>query len=110
MEANCNKVMLIANEIRKALPMIDLYVPAEHEDFVAIAFYDKYLNEQQVLEIDCKIIDKLDGVIVYAPADDPIQGGREIEWHHAIKTNKPVMIFQASGEAISWLTHQILRA
>jgi len=110
MKENCDRVLLIAAEIRKALPMIDLYVPAEHEDFVGIAYRDKYLTEEQILAIDCKIIDNCNGAIIFCPPDDPINGGRAIEYEHAIATSKPTMIFGAAVEAISWLTKQMLRA
>ena len=102
--------MLIAKFIRKLVPAAELYVPAEHEDFVSIAFRDGYLFEHEVLEIDCKIIDTCDGVIVYCPPDDPIQGGRKVEYDHAVATICPVLIFEAAVEAVSWLTQQILRA
>jgi len=110
MKENCDRVLLVAAEIREALPSVKLYVPAEHEDFVALAYREKYLNEQQILEIDCKIIDTLDGVIVYAPHDDPMQGGRAVEYEHAKATSKPVLIFERVEAAMSWLAHQILRA
>lgn len=110
MKENCDRILKVCKTIRLVLPSVELYVPAEHEDFVYIAFRDKYLNEQQVLEIDCKIIDTCDGIIIYCPPDDPIQGGRLVEYRHAEKEYKPILIFQATEEAISWLTHQILRA
>ena len=110
MEANCDRVIVVANKIREALPSVDLYVPAEHEDFVHIAFTDGYLNEQQVLEIDCKIIDNCDGVIIFSPPDDKIQGGRAVERDHAIATNIPVMAFSHEREAIKWLTYEIMRS
>jgi len=109
MKKNCDKVIEVADVIRFALPSVELYVPAEHEDFVSIAFLDKYLTEQQVLEIDCKIIDICDGVIIYCPPDDPIQGGRKVEFDHAAMECKPILVFQEPVEAISWLTHQIVR-
>ena len=110
MKENCDRVVLIAKFIRRTVPAAELYVPAEHEDFVSIAYRDKYLTEQQILEIDCKIIDNCDGVIVFCPPDDPINGGRKVEYDHAVATNKPVLIFEASGQAVSWLTKQLLRA
>lgn len=110
MKENCDRIIALADHIREAVPSVTLYVPAEHEDFVQIAFFDGYLNEQQILEIDCKIIDRCDGVIIFCPPDDPICGGRTIEHEHAIATGKPVLIFQASSEAISWLTQQIMRS
>ena len=109
MKENCDRIIKIADTIRKQLD-VNLYVPAEHEDFVYIAFKDNYLTEHQVLEIDCKVIDKCDGVIIYSPADDPMQGGRMIEFQHAKDINKPIHIFENIDSAISWLAQQIMRA
>ena len=110
MKANCDRIINIADDIRFALPSVELYVPAEHEDFVLNAFLNGYMNEQQILAVDCMIIDKCDGVIIFCPPDDPICGGRTVEREHAIVTSKPMLIFQSSGEAINWLTHQITRS
>lgn len=110
MKENCDRILDIASEIRLELPSVDLYVPAEHEDFVYIAFHNGYLTEHQVLEIDCKIIDTCDGVIVFSPSDDPIQGGRLVEYEYARNTNKPRFKFQHTDNAISWLASQIMRA
>ena len=107
---NCDRAIALADHIREAVPAAELYVPALHEDFVGIAYAGKYLTEQQILEIDCKIIDTLDGVIVYSPPDDIMCGGRTVEYEHAVATNKPVLIFEEAQAAINWLTHQIMRA
>lgn len=110
MKKNCDRVIVVANRIRELLPSVDLYVPAEHEDFVGITYVDKYLTRDQILEIDCKIIDKCDGgVLVFAPLDDLIQGGRAVEREHAIATSKPVCVFDHTRQAIKWITHQIIR-
>lgn len=109
MKENCDRIIKIANTIQAQID-IDLYVPAIHEDFVAIAYRDKYLTRDQVLEIDCKIIDKCDGVIIFSPPDDPIQGGRAVELEHAQVTNKPVYVFEYVTEVLGWLASQIMRA
>ena len=111
MKENCDRVMLIAKFIRRTVPAAELYVPAEHE-FPPVGYFIRkgYLTTEQALEIDCEIINECDGVIVYCPPDDPIQGGRKIEYDHAVATNKSVLIFEASGQAVSWLTKQLLRA
>ena len=68
----------------------------------------KYLNEKQILEIDCSIIDSCDAVIIFLPPDDSeLQGGRLIEYKHAIKTGKPVCEFQCAVDAVTWLTEFI---
>lgn len=110
-EKNCKIARDIAKQIRDALPTIELYVPGDQtEQFVRIALDRGYLTIQQILDVDCKIIDTCDGVLVYCPPDDIIQGGRFVEYKHAIKTNKPVMIFETAEETIPFLTHLIIRA
>jgi nucleoside 2-deoxyribosyltransferase len=110
MKENCDRIIAIANEIRANLPIIELYVPAEHEDFVQLAYNLGYLTEQQILKIDCHIIDNCDGgVLIFQPQDDPICGGRVVEWEHAIATSKPVLFFDTADRAIRWLTIQVMR-
>ena len=106
MQENCDAVIAVAKQLRKALPHIDFYVPAEHEDFVQIAQDIGYLVEKEILEIDCLIIDRCDAVIVLVPDGDELQGGRKIEYDHAVDTTTPVVVFRLVGEAIEWLTHQ----
>jgi len=110
-EKNCKAAKDIAKQITDALPSVEVYVPGNQtEEFVRIAYARKYLTIQQILDVDCGIIDTKDVVIVYCPPDDPMQGGRLVEYNHALATSKPVVIFQIVDEVISWLTHQLLRA
>lgn len=106
---NCAEAIRIANELRERFSKLELYVPAENETFVQIAYDTGHLAEKQILDIDCKIIDMQDGVIIYVP-DGDLQGGRLVEYTHAMKTNKPVHVFATIGSATSWLTQQFLRA
>ncbi len=109
MEKNCQAAITIGELIKYKLFMVDLYIPGKHENFIGIALRDGYLTEKQVLEIDCKIIDTCDAVVVYVPEDDELQGGRLIEHDHAFKTNKPVFVFSDYNAAMSWLNDLILR-
>lgn len=86
-EKNCKVAERVAAWIRENIPEIDLYVPAEHEDFVAICWREKYLSEDQILEIDCKILGKQDFHIVYE-VDGWLGGGIGIEINHAKKIGK----------------------
>lgn len=106
MKENCNAMIELANQLRTALPNIEFYVPAEHEDFVQLAFDLDYLDEAEILEIDCLIIDHCDVVIVLVPDGDELQGGRKIEYDHAVGKAIPVVVYQLVGEAIEWLAHQ----
>ncbi len=103
---NCAEAIKIANALRRQFPKLILYVPAENETFVQIAYDGGHLSEKQILDIDCKIIDNMDGVLVYVPENDELQGGRKIEYNHVVATNKPVCVFCREYEAINWLTDQ----
>ena len=106
---NCADAIRVASIIRCQFPKLVLYVPAENETFVQIAYDSGHLSEKQILDIDCKIINNMDGVLVYAPENDELQGGRKIEHDHAVATNKPVCVFRREYEVINWLTGQYRR-
>lgn len=111
MQKNCKVAIQIANQIRNALPSIELYVPAEQEKFVQLAYKFGYLTEQEILEIDCRIIALCDGVIVWLPNDNNIlQGGRLVEYNFASKRNMPVCKFTTVKQVVKWLTAQIVKA
>ena len=65
MSYNNERAILWGQEIRKVVgPILDLYIPAEHEDFVMPALHKGYLTVNQVLEIDCEIVLKQDLLIL----------------------------------------------
>lgn len=103
---NCADAIRIADTLRHRFPKLVLYVPAENEVFVQIAYDSGHLSEKQILDIDCKIIDNMDGVLVYNPEIGKLQGGRKIEYNHAIATHNPVCVFQTESQAIIWLLSQ----
>ena len=103
---NCAEAKRVGNILRVLFPKLELYVPAENETFVQIAYDSGYLNENAILYIDCRIIDTLDGVLVYVPDGDELQGGRKIEYDHAVATNKPVCIFHKVEEAANYIEAQ----
>ncbi|MCP5019620.1 MAG: hypothetical protein GY938_30705 [Ketobacter sp.] len=105
MKENCDAMIALANQLRKALPDIEFYVPAEHEDFVQIARGVGYLSEEQILEVDCGIIDGCDAVIVFVPDGDELQGGRKVEYDHAVAASTPVVVYRLVGEANEYLSH-----
>lgn len=107
MKENCNKAILIANVIRNAL-QIDIYVPAEMEDFVLPAIHKGYLTVKQVLDVDCTIIDGCEGVIIYVPKGDELQGGRKVEYDHAVAHGKPVFVFDNVEQIINRLAEYLL--
>lgn len=103
---NCAAALEMANEIRAACSWAELYVPAEHEDFVQKAYDKKYMTEKQILDVDCEIVSECDITIVYVPAGDELQGGRLIEHDFAINLCQPVALYATAKEAIEFLTER----
>lgn len=101
MKRNCDAAVKMAVWIRDNVPELDLYVPAEHEDFVLIAYEDKYLTEEQILEIDCKILSDLDILIVYE-VKGWLGGGIGVEIDAAKKAGK--IIFYISSMDVATLS------
>ena len=103
---NCADAIRVADYLRSLFPKLKLYVPAENEVFVQIAYDIGHLTIDEILDIDCKIIDLQDGVLFYVPEDDELQGGCKIEYNHAVATNKPVCIFHTLEEAANYIEAQ----
>ena len=102
---NCQNAIDMANTIRAACPWLDLYVPAENEEFVQLAFENKYLTEKQILEIDCLIADRYnDAMLILIPEGDELQGGRKYEFLHAIDNIIPTCQYSMAKKAIDFLT------
>jgi hypothetical protein len=81
---------------------LDFYIPADHEDFVQIAYDEKIIPEADILKVDCLIIkDRCDATVVFVPGWDVLQGGRKVEWKFAIENDLPVCVFERAGEAAS---------
>ena len=54
---NCAEAIRVADILRGLFTKLELYVPAEHETFIQIAYDAGHLNEGQILNIDCRIIE-----------------------------------------------------
>jgi len=102
----CDAAIELANEIRKACPWLDLYVPAEHEDFVQKAYDNRFLTVEQILEIDCQIVYDCGVTVVFVPEGDVLQGGRLVEYNFAQNECQPVANVKIAAEAISFLTER----
>ncbi len=102
---NCQAAIDTANKIRRQCPWLDLYVPAENEEFVQIAFKQGYLKEKQILEIDCLIADRYnDAMLIFIPLGDELQGGRLYEFNHAIDNIIPTCQHSTVNRAVAFLT------
>ncbi len=108
MERNCAAAVQAAEWIRENVPEIELYVPAEHEDFVYIAYTDKYLSEDQILDIDCKILGQRDFHIVLE-VDEWLGGGIGVEIDAAIKCNMAIFYLTELNEMSAVLLRQMVK-
>ena len=100
MDVNCAKAQEVADWIRASVSDLKLYVPAEHEDFVQLCYLEKLLTEQQILDIDCKILAKMDLHIVLME-DGWLGGGIAVEIDAAKKAQVP--IFYITGMDVAEL-------
>ena len=109
-EANCRKAVGIGGRIKQAIiAAIEIYVPGDQtEQFVSIAYKKGYITESQILDVDCAIIDNCDALLLYIPEGDVLQGGRLIEYNHAVSTSKPICSFADVNQAVAFITKLIL--
>jgi len=74
MRANNIAAMRAASIIRQTLRSIEakyeceinIYVPAEMDEFVMIAYRRGILNEEQILDVDCTIVERCQALIWYS--------------------------------------------
>ena len=94
---NITKHIAIGNEIKAYLldwekmdsfVKCSLYVPAEHDEFVQLAYNKKYLDETEILSIDCNIIDRCNLLIAFG--DYSLSRGMQVEIEFAIQNKTPV--------------------
>lgn len=109
MRKNNEAAIAVADYLRGNLTTsVSIHVPAEMEEFVLTAYYLEILTEEQILAVDCKIIENYDAVIIYAP-EAIISGGCKIELEHAIKQGIPVFIGEDAETLLDMITEFIVR-
>jgi len=104
-EENIDKHILIGTEIKAylidwekmdGLPKCDLYIPAEHDEFVQIAYDKKYLDEHKILDVDCEIIEKCNLLIAFG--DPSLSRGMQIEMEYAASNGIPIYFMPTLSE------------
>lgn len=110
-KACCEIATALGEHISMQIPSLEVHIPGAYEEFVSIAYQKSYMTVDQILDVDCTIIDGCEAVIVFVPTNDELQGGRKIEYDHSIKTSTPVMVFNENeiDAVVNWLVHLILR-
>lgn len=98
-KANLKKYIAVGTEIKAYLidwekllmcgfPKMELYVPADHDEFVQIAFDKDYINEKQILDVDCDIINTCS--LLIACGDHTQSRGMKVEIQHAKDKGIPI--------------------
>ncbi len=91
MDANNRKAIKFGKQLAKEFPDINFYIPGGHDEFILIAYLKGYLNEKQILDVDCVIVSRCNFIVVFSP-DDYISKGMKIEIDYAVKNNIPVIV------------------
>lgn len=91
-KSNNRKAVVMGKNIRGCFPEIDLHVPAECEAFVHRAYKMGHLTIDQILDIDCDIVDGVDLLLVFNH-ENHISHGMKVEMDHAKEHNIPVVEF-----------------
>lgn len=108
---NCDEAVRVGKLISAAIPSLELYVPGgQSEEFVSVALKKGFMTVEQVLDVDCTIIDGCEAVIVYVPTGDELRSGRLVEYDHAVKTDKSTFIFNENevDAVVGWLARLIM--
>ena len=91
---NCNAAIKMAAQLRKIFPKLDIYVPAEHDEFVMYAYRAGILTEKQILDTDCEILEKRKLLLIYAPDNGYLSRGMKIESRYATKIGIHIVKFE----------------
>ncbi len=115
---NIEKYKSIGEELRAyfidwekmdGFPKIELYVPADHEEFVQVAWRKGYIDEEQVLDVDCDIVDRCSLLILFG---DYYSKGMKVEGNYAGKVGIPIfnmpLINEVTIQALKFSIHLLL--
>lgn len=92
MKANNQKAIVKGKDIQSCFPELDVYIPAEHDEFVIIAYQKDYITIDQLLDVDCEIVKKCKLLLVYN-WENCLGGGMKREVECAKEHNIPVIEF-----------------
>jgi len=91
---NCERAKCTAEYLRDNMKTsvfkLDLYVPAEHDEFAQSALNTGRLKIEDILYLDCKILDGRDILILDGSMED-MSGGMEEEYSYAQESSVPTI-------------------
>jgi len=92
MESNCQKAIVAGKVLELCIPALNIYIPGEHDEFVALAYKEQYLTEDDILTVDCELLNKRDLLIVYN-TENYLSNGMVREVNYANKNGIPIYSF-----------------
>lgn len=112
MKLNNELAALVGQMLRNACPALDVYIPAEHEDYVQTAFDRGSHDEHEILEIDKIILAQRDILIAFK-WEGVCSNGMLVEIEHAKRKKIPIFSFSTTqeilgvvGRIIEWYYNQ----
>jgi len=95
MKSNCELACVAGAALRVVVPQFKFYVPAEHEEFVSLAYHGCVLNELQIVGIDTEIQDRCCATLFFNHQRS-FSSGMLTEWHNVkYADTHPVMTFSS---------------
>lgn len=83
-EGNCKKATLAARRLRNVFPEVHWYVPAEHDLALQWLYFNKKVNETDILNADLHILQHCNGWFFYKFDESK---GSTVEQDEAIRLN-----------------------
>jgi len=104
---NTKDAQVMAQMIRDAVPGLDVYCPADHDEVIQLLWRRKQVSVSDILDADCTIIANRDFLLAWNPDERP-SGGMETEWKYARSINIPCFGFGVfDAQAKHWM-HDIV--
>ena len=97
MKHNNALAIVFGQALRRKFPGVDFYIPGDHDEFILIAYRKEYLDEKQILDVDCEIVQGCNFVLAYSP-DGYLSKGMKIEIEYAGENGIPVIIVSKLDE------------
>ena len=76
---------------------LEIYVPGEHDEFVLIAYLSGIIDEKEILDIDCTILERRD-ILLVADCENHLSNGMKIEIAKAKELGIPIYCSQDLSE------------
>ena len=88
--ANCQSAIVFADILRHEFSELEIYCPAEHDEFVATAYREKILTETEILAVDCILLSKRN-ILLIDTRQNFLSVGMRFEINYAYSHHVPVL-------------------